>query len=101
MVYSALFINVFKALNLFLNKYEAEIPLQWQWHSAALYTSELWHGLALVISITTCKVQMLLQLAACLQLSISDQAVDIASPFKIPITVKHAAPSLLQLIWAR
>ncbi len=38
----------------------------WQWHSAALHATELytefWHGLTLVISITSCEVQMQPQL---------------------------------------
>ncbi len=41
-------------------------PAARQWHSATLHTTEfytdLWHGLALVISIASCKRQMQLQL---------------------------------------
>ncbi len=53
-----LFNSVFKALNLFLSKYVAEIQLPGNGirHSAALYTTEFWIGLALVICITSRKI---------------------------------------------
>jgi hypothetical protein len=77
-----LFNSVFKTLNLFLSKYVAEIQLPGNGirHSAALYTTEFWHGLALVVSITSRKVENAAAIDCILQLSISAQAVDIASP---------------------
>ncbi len=58
-VYSALFNNVFTALNLFLNKYIAEIQLPGNSISRLSipqrFYTEFWYGLALVINITNCK----------------------------------------------
>jgi hypothetical protein len=65
MVYSALFYNVFKALNLFLNKYLCSInSAAWQWHLAALHTTEVLH-----------------------------RVLDMASHFKLPSRCKTCSPS--------
>jgi hypothetical protein len=63
----------------YLLKYEAEIQLPSYGSTAALHNSELLHGLPLIISITSCKVQMLHAIAAkfdsSLKLSISAKVV--------------------------
>ncbi len=60
MVYSVLF-NIFKAMNLFLNKYVAYIQLPgngiWLFSIPQRFYTEFWHGLALVVNITKCKEQ--------------------------------------------
>ncbi len=57
-VYLALFNNVFKAWNLFLDKYIAEIQLTgngiWLLNIPRKFYIEFLHGLALVINITKC-----------------------------------------------
>jgi hypothetical protein len=72
-----LFNSVFRASNLFLSKYVAEIQLPGNGtrHSAALYTTEFWHGLPLVISITSRKVENAAAAESSMQLSISAQAL--------------------------
>jgi hypothetical protein len=61
LVFSVIFNNVFKALNLFLNKYVAEIQLPgngiWLLSIPQRFYTEIWHGLALAINITTFKEQ--------------------------------------------
>jgi hypothetical protein len=67
MAYSRQFNNVIEALNLVLEKYLAEIQLLGNitvllsMHSTEFYT-EFWHGLPLKISITSCELQIQLQL---------------------------------------
>jgi hypothetical protein len=80
MVYSELFYNVFKALNLFFNKYVAEIQLP---------GNGIWlltiHGLALVINVKKIKEQRgATAVDSSLQLSIFAQILRMASPFKLP-----------------
>ena len=72
MVYSELFNNVFKALNLLsfiLLYFGCRNSATWQWHLAPLQNTEIWlefcHGWPLVISITSCKVQMLYASSLC------------------------------------
>ncbi len=79
MVYLALINNFFKALKLFLNKYVLYYKsscLAMAFGHPPYHNTEFWHGLALVINITSCKKQMQLLLTySCLQMSIFAQTL--------------------------
>jgi hypothetical protein len=80
MAYSALFNNVFEALNLLLIILCSRNSATWQCHLAPIQNTEFWlqlcHGWLLVQ-----KVQMLY--ASSLQLTISAEIIQIASHFKL------------------
>jgi hypothetical protein len=58
----------------------------------SLYHTEFCNGLALVICITSRKVENAAAIESNMQLSISAHAVDMASPYKASITVKNMLP---------
>jgi hypothetical protein len=80
------YLIVFAALISSLEK-KRKFRYLWQWHSAALHYTEIWHKSPLVFSITSFKVQLTAATnwQYSLQLSISAKALGIiASPFKLP-----------------
>ncbi len=103
-LYSALFYNVFKALNLFLNKYEAMAMALGcsPYHRGSTQSS----GMAWHCWLTSQNVK---NEGSCswhysiyrLQLSIFAQTLGMASPIKLPSQCKTCSPSFLKLIWAR
>jgi hypothetical protein len=97
MVYSALFDNVYKALNLLKSINSAA----WQWHFAAIRTTEVLHRflgwLAIGDSITSYESQMLLLAAEHFAAT-----VGMTSPFLASTTVQNMLNrTFLKLIWTR
>ncbi len=101
---AAMFDNEFEALNLpliiILCLCSRNLPT-WQWHSAPLQNTEFWlefcHGWPLVISITSCKVQMLYSSSLCWQccVVISAEAIHIASHLSLYQSTKHESHEIL------
>jgi hypothetical protein len=90
---------VFKALNLFLNKYVAEIQLP----GNGIWLLSI-HGFALVNNVKNLKNKggQLHLTVRSLQLSIFAQALGTASPFKLPSQCKTCSLTpFLKLIWIR
>ncbi len=105
LVYSALFNNVFKALNLFLKKDSINLAA-WQGHFAALHTTEALHSVLTWLDIGDLHQKMWRTKAAVvdssLQLIIFAQPLSMARPFKLPSHCKTYSPApFLKLIWAR